>query len=142
MRFYEIIIAALITLLLLTACGGDPGGHNPYDGVWTMSYSTGIANTAKTTCSIPTTLIDLSNGSGTAKQIETCTYSASGVPATTTTTDILTSVFVGAGIKAIVNGTTLSGSCISLNGCLAQDTTSGGGAATPGAGTASVTLIR
>jgi len=141
MRFHAIVIAALITPLFLTGCGGDPGGHNPYDGVWTMSYDTGIANTSTTSCTIPTASITLTNGAGSTTQIETCVYTqsiiiggASGVITTTTsTTDLLTAINInGQGMQAIVNGNTYSGKCISQNGCSAQE----------GTGVGSITMTR
>jgi hypothetical protein len=136
MRFQITLFAGLISILL-AACGGDPGGHNPYDGAWTASYDTGITNTADSVCSVPTASITLTNGAGSYQQIETCqlfTIISSVAQTTTVATDLLTSVAIsGQGIKAIVNGNTFSGNCVSQNGCSAQADAGGKG---------SMTLIR
>src|SRR5665647_1302554 len=130
-------IVALMTPLFLAGCGGDPGGHNPSDGIWTISYNTGQANTPNTTCSIPDSSVTLVNGAGSTTLTETCLVSVIDVngivtSTTTVTTALLTSVNITSGIKAIVNGNTYSGQCVSQNGCSAQATS----------GTGSITMIR
>lgn len=131
MRIQITLFVGIISILL-AACGGDPGGHNPYDGIWTLTFGsitppTGPAGSTAT-CSIPPASITLANGAGTATPIENCTYTtpASGVVATSTS-NLATAVNLsGITVQAIVNGSTYSGKCISQNGCSAQETTGAG----------------
>ena len=137
MRFQITLFAAFISILL-TACGGDPGGHNPSDGIWTISYLPGQTG-PNTTCSVPTSSITLNNGSGTITLTETCIVdtvdSTGNITSTkTVTTSLLTAVDITSGLKAIINGQDYSGSCVSPNGCSAQPTS--------GSGTDSITMIR
>ena len=126
------LIIGSIVPLLLSACGGDPGGHNPYDGIWTLTIGglTAPAGPFGTTafCSAPSSLITLSNGAGTMTMVESCQYisAASGVVATSTS-NLPTAVSLsGTKVQAIVNGSAYSGTCISQNGCSAQESSGGG----------------
>ena len=133
MRFQITLLVAIISILL-TACGGDPGGHNPYDGVWTLTmgnitYLPGPTGSTAT-CSIPPASITLANGAGTVTSIEACNFTTTTASAVTTTTavaNIPTAVnLTGTTVQAIVNGSSYSGTCISQNGCSAQETGGGG----------------
>jgi hypothetical protein len=144
MRFQTFSIIALIISLFLAGCGGS--GKSDYDGNWTASYtdpaSVPVVNnssqyiTQTVSCASPTTTITLVNGSGSTKQTQTCVITTTDsftTPATTTTATQTTDFLISAAINgstsvmnAVVNGTPLSGTCISTVGCSAQATTGTG----------------
>ena len=130
MRFQITLFAAIISILL-TACGGDPGGHNPYDGVWTLTIGSIIPPVGPTGttpfCSIPAASITLSNGAATTTMIESCDFIAASGVVSSSTSNLPTAVNIsGTTVQAIVNGNSFSGTCISQNGCSAKETGGGG----------------
>lgn len=136
MRFQMVLIAALIIPFFLAGCGGS--GKSDYDGNWTASYtSVPVAGAGQTvSCTNPAATITLVNGSGSTKQTQTCvitTTDTSTTPATISTTTQTTDFLISAAINgstgvmnAVVNGTPLSGTCISTVGCSAQAATGKG----------------
>jgi hypothetical protein len=137
--FEATLIAALATPLLLGGCLGDGGGGNgtTYDGNWTVDYTNPadipVALTGQTVaCTKPPVALTLSHGSGSATQILNCTItntvvagSAVQVTSAVQATNYLISVAINdVGVtNAIVNGSPLAGTCISLVGCSAQSGT-------------------
>jgi len=124
----ELIIPLFVALLLPGCIGG--GGGPTYDGTWTALYvgpsppPAGGGTTVACSVQNPLPTITLVNGTGSTSQLDTCRSStpASGVVdtrnyiyqisvAVTTSTNV---------VNAIVNGTPLTGQCISAYGCAAQ----------------------
>lgn len=126
--------------LFLTGCGGG-GSAEPYDGTWTavypaLSQQSTITDTKTVICSTPPATLVISNSVGSTTQTCTCVTSvitsASGVPPTTTVVgtqatyaNISVSIEpnpVSGGkdvLNAVVNGVTLTGTCISTSACSA-----------------------
>ena len=141
MRFQIILLAVLITPLFLAGCGGE--NAHPYDGTWEAVYpslssaSSVISDTEVTLCSAPPATLIIKDAAGTTTQSATCqttitTPAISGVPATTTVyppqiiyanigVSIRSSDVAGEKdvINAVVNGSTLTGQCISTAACAA-----------------------
>ena len=125
--FLELTISMFI-VFLLAGCFGNGGSSSAYDGTWTAVFAdsgTGLppaASGATVSCSLPPTLptITLENGIGSTSQIDPCTGTAGGVDAIYLISVAITPS-TGA-VKAIVNGGTLTGQCISTRGCPATGT--------------------
>ncbi len=133
--FEATLVAALALPLLLGGCLGDGGGGNgtTYDGAWMVNYTNPadvpVAATGQTVgCTKPPVGLTLFHGSGSATQTQTCTITTSaivgsGVSVTSAVqaTNYLISVAINdTGVtNAIVNGTPLTGTCISPLGCSA-----------------------
>ena len=127
MRFTTTVFVALLVPALLAGCFGDGGGGRgtTYDGTWTVAYTdpadipTPIIAGQTVACSNPAVALTLVNGSGSATQTMTCVFST---PSDTQTKVYLISVAISdAGVtNAIVNGSPLTGTCISTVGCSAQ----------------------
>jgi hypothetical protein len=123
--FLELAVASIF-VSVLSGCFGD-GGVAIYDGTWTAGVAdsapitiSGVAATC--TVSMPLPTITLANGIGSTSQTNIC--SASGVPATNFIYLVSVAVDNSTGVmNAIVNGSPLTGQCISSSGCSAQDTT-------------------
>ena len=137
--FLELAIS-LVVVFALSGCFGDGGSSSAYDGTWTVGYvdSAFVAPAPATasgvvSCSVqnPLPTISLANGIGSTSQTDSCTGTAA--PSGTTDFIYLINVTVtpstGA-MRAVVNGGTLTGQCISTRGCAAQN------------GTASISLTR
>jgi hypothetical protein len=121
--FVELTISLFI-VALLAGCFGDGGSSSAYDGTWTAVFAdsgSGLppaASGATVSCTLPTTLptITLANGIGSTSQLDPCTGTG-GVDAIYLISVAITPA-TGA-VKAIVNGGTLTGQCISAHGCAA-----------------------
>lgn len=141
MRFKTALIVALVIPAALTGCFGDggTGQGTEYDGSWTASYSNPadipVAGTDQTvTCNQPTATLVLVNGTGSTSQTLTCTtttriYDSTGALVDTIVVTqgfaYLISVAINSigTVNAIVNGTPLTGTCISTIGCSAHTST-------------------
>lgn len=113
------VVAAIVAML--SGCFGDGATPN-YDGVWNAAVAnsnpitiSGVAATCLVTA-IPT--ITLNDGIGSTTQTDNCSNGTSSVLATYLISVAITTS-TGA-VKAIVNGSTISGQCISSYGCAAQ----------------------
>lgn len=142
MRFNTPLLFAVLSIsLFLAGCGGAGGSTTPYDGTWAASYSglsqkSTITDTQSVKCDfIPATLI-IRQSTGSATQATRCVTSAitaaSGVPPTSTVMFIQSTLaYISISIspdnttgnpdvvKAIVNGVTFTGKCISNDACAA-----------------------
>ncbi len=111
-RLLALIIPSFIALLL-TGCFGSGSNTPTYDGTWTAT----VADSSFTPpCTLPPTLptVTLVDGAGSTRQINSCT---TGQFLYLISVSITTSTGV---VKAVVNGTTLTGQCVSAVGCGAQ----------------------
>jgi len=125
--FVELTISMFI-VFLLAGCFGNGGSSSAYDGTWTAVFAdagTGLppaASGATVSCTLPSPLptITLVDGIGSTSQIDPCTGTAGGVDAIYLISVAITPS-TGA-VKAIVNGGTLTGQCISTRGCPATGT--------------------
>lgn len=122
---------SLLVVLLLAGCFGDGGGPT-YDGTWTAGYADSgftptVVSGVTPTCTVQTPLptIKLENGAGSTSQLNTCTYSPPTVaPPIQYIYLISVAVTPSTGVvNAIVNGSALTGQCISAVGCGAQSGT-------------------
>jgi hypothetical protein len=124
--FLELTISMFI-VFLLAGCFGDGGSSNAYDGTWTAVFTDTsgtlppAASGLTVTCVLPTTLptVTLENGIGSTIQRNPCFNTA----VTPLNIDYLISINIKAStgaLSAIVNGVSLSGQCISTQGCAAQ----------------------
>jgi hypothetical protein len=121
--FVELGVVALFASML-SGCFGD-GGSPAYDGVWTAA----VANSAPisisgvvATCTVTPPSVTLTNGVGSFQQTDSCNYTVSGVAYTQPylyLVSVAITTSTGA-VKAIVNGSTINGQCISSVGCAAQ----------------------
>lgn len=117
---------SLFIITLLSGCFGDGGTAN-YDGNWTAGVAdsapvtiSGVAATCVVSMPLPT--VTLANGIGSTSQINIC--SASGVAPTNYIYLVSVAINNSTGVmNAIVNGTALTGQCISSVGCSARATT-------------------
>jgi hypothetical protein len=136
--FLELTIP-LFFVFLLSGCFGDGGSSATYDGIWTVGFTDSsfvkpaAATGAVVSCTVqyPMPQITIAEGIGSTTQTNTCTGTAA--PGGTENFIYLISVSINIpnGITtAIVNGSTLTGKCISPIGCAAQ------------AGTQSLSLTR
>lgn len=136
----ELGVVALV-VSTLAGCFGDGAAPN-YDGNWTAGYADSAfvppasIGGATVSCGVSGVLptITLVNGVGSATQWNRCDQvtAASGVIASqgyVYLISVAVNTTTGA-VNAIVNGGTLTGQCISANGCSAQN------------GTASLSLTR
>lgn len=147
MRFKITLVLALIFPLLLAGCIGTGGSSSTpgtaYDGLWTVGYAdssfvtpappaaaSGVTYTE--ICQLPLVSMTVGNGYGSTQQVRTCfavnLSTGAVVPNTTDIFYYLISVSVtgtasGDILNAIVNGTALTGRCISPQGCSAQGLT-------------------
>jgi len=123
--FLELTISLFI-ITLLSGCFGD-GGIANYDGTWTAGVADSVPITISgvaATCVVSTPLpaITLTNGIGSTSQTNIC--SASGVAPTNVLYLVSVAIDNSTGVvDAIVNGSPLTGQCISSSGCSAQDAT-------------------
>jgi hypothetical protein len=121
---------SLFVVLLLSGCFGDGGSGSAYDGTWTAVFAdsgSGLPPAASgetVSCHLPTPLptITLVNGIGSTSQTDPCTGTG-GVDAFYSISVAITPS-TGA-MKAIINGGTLSGQCISTQGCAVTGTMGG-----------------
>lgn len=133
--FLELTVA-LLFVSLLSGCFGD-GGVAIYDGTWTVGFVDSAfvpptpASGATVTCSVQTPLptVTLVNGVGSTTQTDTCTDTTTGPQQFIYLISVAIENSTGA-VNAIVNGSPLTGQCISSIGCSAQ------------AGTGSLSLTR
>jgi len=136
--FLELTIP-LFFVFLLSGCFGDGGSSAAYDGTWTVGYTDSAfvmpaaASGAVVSCSVqnPLPTITIAQGIGSTTQTDTCT----GTTAVGGTKNFIYLISVAINIPTgttttIVNGSTLTGKCISTIGCAAQ------------AGTQSLSLTR
>ncbi len=128
MRFKTGLILALVIPVALTGCFGDggTGQGTEYDGSWTVSYTNpadipvaGINETV--TCNQPPVTMTVTSGTGSVRQDLTCTITSTTSGTRTQSFYYLISVAISSAgvVNAIVNGTPMSGTCISLVGCSA-----------------------
>jgi hypothetical protein len=117
------VVAAIAAML--SGCFGD-GATPSYDGVWTAAVAdsnTVTISGVTATCTVPTIpTVTLTNGVGSFSQTDSCVYTVSSVSYTQPLiylVSVAVTTSTGA-VQAIVNGTTISGQCISSIGCAAQ----------------------
>jgi hypothetical protein len=131
-----VVLAVVSTL---SGCFGDGGSSAAYDGTWTVSYTNSafVPPTAGTGATVscyvesPAATITLGGGTGSAVQTNYCLGTASPTGRTDFSYYISVAVIPSTGaVTAIVNGSTLTGQCVSTHGCAAQN------------GTASLSLTR
>lgn len=127
-QFLEVIVSvSFISMVFLAGCGG---GGSQYDGPWTAVYTDSAlvlpvaASGATVACTTqnPIPTITIYNGSGSVVQNDPCTGTAAnpgGVLNLTYNISVAINVATGA-VQAVVNGSTLTGQCISSQGCAAQ----------------------
>ena len=127
---------SMFVVLLLSGCFGDGGSSAAYDGTWTAGYvdtafvPPAAAASGAVSCgllTIPT--ITIVDGIGSTTQTNRCTGTAAGTQDFIYFISVAIKASTGA-VSAVVNGGSLSGTCISTHGCSAQN------------GTASLSLTR
>lgn len=129
MRFKINLLAAIAISLFLAGCGGG-GATYPYDGAWSAVYPvadpSSIGSTQTVVCSDPPASLTLTEGVGSTTQNMTCVttiLATATTPAASftqiTSYKISVSIDDKGVVNAIVNGVTLTGTCISTVGCSA-----------------------
>lgn len=135
MKFRIALPAAFIISQLLASCGGG-GNDSPYDGTWEAVYpvdfSSNISETRTVVCSTPPATLIIKDSAGTTTQNTTCTttiLATDTTPASSYTETVYFKIGVtiegrtDAGerdvLNAVVNGITLTGTCISTVACSA-----------------------
>jgi hypothetical protein len=122
----ELGVVALV-VSTLAGCFGDGASPN-YDGAWTAAIADSNAVTISgvtATCTLaamPNANLTLTSGIGSFNQTNNCVYTVSGVSYTQTMlylVSVAITTSTGA-VQAIVNGSTITGQCISYSGCAAQ----------------------
>jgi hypothetical protein len=134
------LISFLIIPLLLAACGAGSGGYTyPYDGAWTTYFinpaDCPVAGTNETVvCDMPAVTLNIVQGAGSTTQVltyvitKTTTNPTTGVttPVSSVTQSLLYLISIAISelgdTNAIVNGSPLTGKCVSTVGCAAQTT--------------------
>ena len=120
----------LFIVLLLSGCFGDGGGTN-YDGIWTVGYvdssfvpPAAASSSVAVVCTVSTPLptVTIVNGAGSTSQTNTCIGTVSDPQNFIYLISIAINASTGV-VSAIVNGSSLTGQCISAKGCGAQSGT-------------------
>lgn len=130
-RILELLIPSAI-VFLLAGCFGSGGKSVAYDGTWTVAFADSsfvppaAASGVAVSCTVqnPLPTVTLIGGAGSTSQRNTCTGTAtmSGTQSYIYLISVAINISTGA-MSAVVNGSTLSGKCISKVGCAASNGT-------------------